>query len=724
MSRLSLRGRLRRPAVLVLPALLAAFPFNPAWADETVLAPVTVTASDDSLEATGEAGAGFRADKVQFGPLGERKVLDTPYSVSVVSSVMIDNSLSSSLVDILKYLPSAQMEARGGLDVGRPQTRGFQSDVVANNHIDGFNVAGTTAYPMELFERVEVIASLTGALYGPASPAGNFNFVSKRPTDVSLRRITLGYGSGDLAKVHADFGGRIGETGAIGYRVNLLHEEGEGYVRHSEQRRDLAGLAVDLQFSPDTVLELNASHYEFEKMGYPGGFAYTADRQLPDAPDPSKAGFGIADAGLDLRTDGGSALLKHRFNDDWRISLGVSRQIVDRGFTYPTHTLTSDSGNYTTAVGVSTAGRFTINSNQLTVNGKVRTGSVGHELVLGTIGYTWDVFSARAASTPYNYAGANIHDPLVHQGADWSTGGSRYHASSTWQQSVIIGDTMTFNERWSLLAVASYSWLHSRIYNLAGRTTSAYDDEDVSPTVALMYKPRPDMTTYVAYADSLQPGDTAPTSGVSNPGEALAPYRSQQMEAGFKWRAGGMDTAVALFRSERPFAYTGADNVFKEQGLQVNHGLELTASGELVDGLALYGGVTFLDPQLRDTSLAATEDKRVVGVPKVQANLLAEYRVAALPGLVLSGNIHHTGKRAANDTNSTWADAYTTLDLGARYTSKLMGKTAVWRLAVNNVTDERYWASIFPGSINGTNSRASAFLGSPREVRASVSFDL
>ena len=693
-------------------------------ADQALLLdPVNVNASGDSLEDNSQAGAGLRAESAEVGVLGEKDILDTPYAISTVSSVMIDNTQASSLVDVLKYIPSAQMEARGGLDVGRPQTRGMQSSVVANNHLDGFNIAGTTAYPMELFERVEVIASLTGALYGPASPAGNFNYISKRPTDTPLRRVNLGYGSGELAKTHIDLGDRIGENGAIGYRINLLHEEGDGFVNHSNQRRDLAGFAFDLHFSPDTVLEINASHYSFEKMGYPAGFSYGASLRLPDAPDPSDSGFGISGAGLDLQTETGSLLLKHSFNEDWRLSVGLSRQIVDRGFSYPTHSLSDNLGNYTTRVSVGTAGRFTINSKQLNLNGKFQTGGISHDLLLASTGFDWGVYSARNSSTNYNYGSSNIYNPNVYDGRDWSNAGQRYQSARTWQHAVMLGDTLTFNEHWSLLAVASYSWLNGRNYNRSGVRTSNYQEEDISPTVALMYKPRPNMTTYVAYADSLQQGDSAPT-GAANEGSVLSPYRSEQYEVGVKWRGAGLDSSAALFRIERPFAYTGSDNIFKEQGLQVNYGLELNLSGEPVAGLAIFTGATFLNPQLRDTSLATTEDKRVVGVPKVRANLLAEYRVDMLPGLVLTGNIHHTGKRAANDTNSAWADAYSTLDLGVRYTSRIMGRPVIWRLSVNNVTDERYWASIFPGSINGTNASGSAFLGSPREVRSSVSFDL
>lgn len=211
---------------------------------------------------------------------------------------------------------------------------------------------------------------------------------------------------------------------------------------------------------------------------------------------------------------------------------------------------------------------------------------------------------------------------------------------------------------------------------------------------------------------------------MKNEGQTLKPYRSRQYEVGLKADVGEMNLGAALFRLKRPFAYVDAeDRVYKEQGEQVNNGLELTAAGRVGDGLSLFSGVTLLDPQLKETVSDSTRDKRVVGVPKVQANMLVEYSLPSMPQWVYSANVHYTGKRAANDTNSAWADSYTTLDLGARYVTRIHSVPATWRLAVNNVTNEHYWASIFPSGTDGNGGSSSAFLGSGREVRASVTFD-
>jgi iron complex outermembrane receptor protein len=665
--------------------------------------------------------AGFQAKEVELGPLGTRAVLDTPYSVRTVSREMIENQQATSVHELLKYLPSAQMQARGGADVGRPQTRGMQSSVVANNHLDGLNVVGTTAYPMELYERIEVIQSLSGAFYGPASPAGNFNFIQKRPALASQKRLTAGYSSSRVYGAHADLSGPLDVNKVATYRTNLLHEEGEGYVQGSTQRRSLVGLALDVRPNASTVIELNASRYHFVRKGFPGSFAY-ATGLLPAAPDPTRVGYGQSYAGLDLETSVLNARVLHRINDDWRVTAGVLRQIADRSLTWPTNTMTGTSGGYTTTVGSSAAGRFVVDSNLLQLSGRVRQGGWTHDLVVGTTGFNWDVFSY--PNKTYTLGQASIGNPAVFAEPQWADPGSRYHAIRNAQQSLVLGDSVDFGGGWSAVLGASWSQMRARTYNAAGAQTSADDKTGWSSTAALVYKPQADTSLYASWADSLEQADAAP-NGAANQGATLSPFRSQQWELGAKRSLGRLDVSAALFRINRPFAFTDpSDNYFKVHGDQSNTGLELAASGAFWPRWHVFGGVTLLDPKLKNTGKAATSNKQVVGVPKVQANLLLEYQPRSVQGLVLSSNLHHTGRRAADDSNAQWISGYTTLDVGARYSTRVSGVATTWRLSVNNVFDKRYWLSIFPGSVNGNGASSSAFLGSPRELRLSVAVDL
>jgi iron complex outermembrane receptor protein len=239
-----------------------------------------------------------------------------------------------------------------------------------------------------------------------------------------------------------------------------------------------------------------------------------------------------------------------------------------------------------------------------------------------------------------------------------------------------------------------------------------------------MYKPQSNMTVYATFASSLQAGDLAP-NGTVNSGQSLAPYRSKEYEVGYKASLAKIDFTAALFQIQRPFANINpADNAFEITGLQVNKGLELSAIGEVVSGLTMYGGVTLLDAKLQHTPLESTNDKIYVGAPKVKGNTLFEYQIPTVPGLVASFDWQFSGPRAADDTNSFFVAGYNLFDLGARYTSNVLSKRVTWRLAVDNVADKHYWSTVAPSNLTGANTGSLlAHFGSPRTVLASASMD-
>jgi iron complex outermembrane recepter protein len=649
---------------------------------------------------------------VSVGPLMGKTLSDLPYSVVILPQELIENQQATSLRELIKYMPSVQIEERGGSDVGRPQTRGLEGTVSANSRIDGLNMVATTAYPMEQFERLEVLNGLSGTLNGPAQPAGSFNFVLKRPTATPYRRVMLKYDNQNSPTVAVDLGDSLGENKSLGYRLNLLYGDGQGFVDESNLKRWLGSLSLDFRLRPNTVLEANYSYYRFDKRGFPGGFSYGPTITLPEAPDPSTVGYGASWGGSVLDTRTSSVRVRHTFNQNWHLLAGVLDQWAQRGFLTPTNTLLNNAGDYRSSVSVGPAGRHEVTSNMAYVNGRFRTGRVSHEVALGNNGHQW---RGGPSGTNRNVVlgTASLANPVSWTEPDLSKSARTVPARDPTNQQALMGvDTLTFSNQWSAIVSVAENWLWS----------PGYDRKGVSYGARVLFKPRQRVTIYYTNADSLQQGDIAPDIGVANPGEILEPYRSSSHEVGIKAPISVFSVNLAVFRIERPFSFADpVTNVFKVLGNQVNYGLELMATGEVFSGLTAYGGVTYLNPRLLDTGRATTTDKQVVGVPKTQANLLLEYTLPVLPRLAVNANLHHTSKRPANDTNTSWAAGYQTVDLGARYTLATQSNlSATLRLEVDNVTDTQYWASIFPGSINGISGNYSAFIGVPRTVMASM----
>lgn len=712
-----------------LAILVSALLSGMAYGQETILSTIEVKANVPRPTNQGSAEDAYRVDSVySLGPLGTAKLLDTPNSIAILPAALLENVQAKSFKEALKYIPLTQFQEQQGSEILRPATRGMQASNYQNSRMDGMTIFATGANALEQLQQIEVFSGVPAAAYGPANPAGMFNFVSKRPTSEPLRRLNLSYDSSSIFTAHADLGGQIGDSDVVSYRLNLLDGQGTAFVSNSELDRKLASLAMDVRPSRETTVELNFSTYDLKQSGYPGWFTYGQKIMLPSAPDPTKVGFGQAYAGVDMKNETASARLRQDFGSNWHLVVGALSQLIERNINTPVNNLTNNAGAYSSSLANGFAPHFGITSNIAYLNGTFKTGEIGHDLTLGTTGFRaiTNAVSNTATAASVLLGSANISNPLVfaEPAAGLPDVEHQYRSSIAFQQGINVSDTMAFSEEWSIRVALSQDKMETKNYNKAGAQTSAYADHGLSPMPSVIYKPRENVTTYLTYANSLQQGDIAP-AGSANANTGLAPYRSNQREAGVKVALSKLDLSLALFRLERPFAIVDpTDNTFKISGQQVNNGLEATAVGEITHNLVVYGGITFLDPKLEATGKPLTNNTQYVGMPKLKSNVLFEYRVPSFTGVVVSFDWQYTDKRPGNDTNTTWTPSYNVFDLGARYTTKFMGKATSWRFAVNNLTDQRYWSTISPSNITGANTgNMIAHIGAPRTVAASMSID-
>ncbi len=674
----------------------------------------------------------YRVESVDsLGPLGSLKILDAPYSIGVLSEDLLNNSMATNFKDVSKYLPLVAYQEQQGADILRPQTRGMQGGNFQNSRMDGMQFFITVANAVEQFQQIEVLNGVSASLYGPANPSGMFNFVSKRPTDYDLRDVTVSYASDSIGTAHLDLGGKIDGNGIVSYRFNGLFGEGDAWVDHSHAKRVLGSLAIDVRPLQDTVIETNYSYYHLIDTGYPGWFSYSETIKLPPAPDPTNAGYGQNYAGVDLLTRMGSVRLKHDFNSDWHLVVGGLNQDASRNINTPVNNLTNNNGNYTSSLANGFAPRFIMTSDAAYLDGNFTAGGIAHDLTIGTAGYKSQSYSVITPATPASVllGTANINSPVIFPfpAAGLPNVGLNFDSSTTYQQGVNVGDTLRFTDAWSARLALSQDWFHVDNYNAKAVELPEYADHGLSPTASVMYKPQSNMTIYTTWANSLQAGDLAP-AGTLNAGTSLAPYRSTEWEAGYKVSLAKIDFTAAVFRIDRPFAntvaLTGGNKVFEISGDQVNKGLELSAVGDVVENLRVYGGLTLLNARLEETPTLATNDKYYVGAPKVKGNTLWEYSIPAVPGLVATFDWQFSGTRPANDTNSFFVAGYNLFDIGARYSSTVLTKKVTWRLAVDNVTDRSYWSTVAPSNLTGANTGSLlAHFGTPRTVLAAVSFD-
>ena len=119
---------------------------------------------------------------------------------------------------------------------------------------------------------------------------------------------------------------------------------------------------------------------------------------------------------------------------------------------------------------------------------------------------------------------------------------------------------------------------------------------------------------------------------------------------------------------------------------------------------------------MQKTEGGTYDGKQAVGVPRYDYQLGAEYDIKPVEGLTATALLNHTGSQWADSANTKKIDSYTTLDLGLRYRTKVNQSDMVWRVGVENVTNEKYWANI-------DDSGTYLSQGDGRTLKVGMSYD-
>ena len=128
----------------------------------------------------------------------------------------------------------------------------------------------------------------------------------------------------------------------------------------------------------------------------------------------------------------------------------------------------------------------------------------------------------------------------------------------------------------------------------------------------------------------------------------------------------------------------------------------------------------------KNTGNIAYDGNKEVGVPELQANLGADWKLPVVQDISVNAQVTYTGSTYASLDNKLKVDDWTVLDLGASYKTQLGKTPTTFNFKVNNVFDKDYWASVgLYDNINSTSNTNNGYLaaGLPRTFSLSASFD-
>lgn len=722
---------------------------TPAADSGKSLSAVTVNASADaSAEGLSPAYAGGQVARGgRAGILGTRDNMETPFSITAYTNELIQDRQARSVGDVLQNDPTVRVARGFGNFQEAYFVRGFilNSDDVAYNGL--YSLLPRQYIATELFERVEVLRGASAFLSGAApngSLGGAINLLPKRAPNEPLSRVSTSVGSGGQASIAADIARRFGPDDSTGIRLNTAYRGGDTAVDDEHSKLALVALGMDwrsrnVRLSGDLGWQDNK--LKRTQTNVAAGSTLTA------IPAPPKASANYAQPWSYSNEKDVFGTLRGEVDINANLTAWAAYGMRRSEEANSLANLTVNNA----ATGAGTTSRFDnareddVDTGEIGLRGKFRTGPVGHEVVAALSAFQLKKNNAYGLGLGGPALATNLYSPTSYpQPALTFLGNSLDHPAfngATKLQSFALGDTLSFLDDRALLTLGlrhqkmkvesvSYRTVNNGTVTAPGGVKSEYEKSRTSPVAGFVFKVTPQLSVYANYIEGLVQGDTAgatTSTGVriTNAGEMLSPYVSKQKEIGVKFDGGRIGGGLALFSIDKPRAIstvtgTGANATafYSAAGEDRHQGAELTVHGEAMRGLRLLGGLTWIDAKQRSTGSATTDGRRVIGVPKLQASVGAELDVPGVSGLALDGRLVHTGSSYVNAINTLQAPSWTRLDVGARYLMEVQGKALTLRARVDNLFNKNYWASSggYPGS-------GYLVVGGPRSFVLSASVD-
>lgn len=669
----------------------------------------------------------YRTDNASAGALGNRVLLDTPFSIDAVTEELIKNRQANNINDVFKGDASTTPFSNGYSGENSAfSVRGLQIDELNGYRINGMSVpAWATDIPVEHFQQIELLKGLSGFMYGFSQPGGMLNFVTKKPTEQPTATFLLGYTSRSSITEEADLGGRFGKNHQFGYRLDAVNEQGGTYVDSGYIKRKSVSLGLDWRINDRLTWHVDSLYQDRHIRGAIYGVIPCQDfgvcqptgPQFVSIPSPLKGSqrLSSADTGYGTSMRMATTGVTWNISPDWTFSADAAMTLQGRSNRDSAIFLLDNEGTYLEHQYLGYTD-YLYRSAQAMLNGHFETGSLKHDVVVGA---AWQKNMQRYGDNIFDEADlgiGNIHNPSDFPQSPIPLIRHVRNSSSETQGAIFASDTMTFSEQWqALLGLRAIDYTQSGYnYFSDGKRNALYERKPVTPTVALMYKPAAWMTVYASYVKSLEEGTSVPAGqGYANEGDVFAPMTSKQYELGAKFAQDRWNLNAAIFRIERGLAYAVVrDNLrYMTQDGQVRFdGLELSGQTRIADQWTWLGSAMWLDAT-NERADPTVEGKRAFGSARFQASSYIEYAVPTMPGWVLTAGGRYVGNRPLESNNSNIAGAYHTFDIGTRVTTKVGQYPVTLRLNLDNITNEKYWLVGWESIMNQ---------GAPRVLRASV----
>ena len=680
----------------------AAAPSGPAEVSEVVV--------------TGRVQRLYRTRETTVGK-GPADPLDIPQAVTVLNEELYRDQGARDAADLYRNIAGVSFFSYSGVTFRgfRQATGEIYYDNLRGNPFIGFSVP-------QLFniERVEVLKGPAGMLYGPGSPGGLINYVTKTPEEERAVNATLVAGDYGRRGVSAEATGPLDSQGRVLARAGAFYEFMEPFRRNTNIESGIydAGLTVRPADWADVILQ--ATRYD-QKLngnrlrGVPvtdGGDFLTAVEWNHNEPGDH----------LDLKADVYQARLVLRPAEGVRANLAVRTfEAEERQQYHEPRGLTPDGlrmirefrdqarGTEGTALG----GDLSVETAALGLKHTVLAGFDLYEEEAG-------LFS-RVART--NVLPLSLRDPAYGASRPETY---RFNPPSdtltrTERRGVYLQDQVALTERFSVLAGVRHDSFRDESLNRLTGVRTPFEDSDLTFRAGAIYKPRPDVSLYASWSEGFEP-QSASSQDVAV-GGPFDPVRGEQIEAGVKVALlnGRVQGQAAVYEIKRRDLLQdigrdpGGDgrNDLAPLGEVTSTGFEAEVAADVTPNWVVTAVYAYNDARITATRAGGSLDNavgdRFANAPEHQFGFWTRYEIDRL-GLAVALGGQYLSERVSLDRQRV--KPYAVFDASV---VKRLGERVEALLRIDNLLDETYAAS-------GFTRTSGHFPGEPRsaflEVRA------
>lgn len=654
-----------------------------------------------SVTVVGRSESGAYQTAQTAGAKTELPLRELPQSVRVITRQAIDDLGATKLDDVLDYVGGVSRQNNFGGLWDNIAIRGLagNENTGMSTLLNGFPSNRGFNAPRDLagVESIEFLKGPAAALYGSSEPGGTLNIVSKKPRWKAAHSLEGYLGSNSLKRGSLDTTGPLGED--VAYRLNLAAEDRDSFRDQVSAKREVVAPALTWRLGRDTSLNYSGEYLRHATPLDRGVVA--VDNRLGAIPRSRFLGE-PADGNVTVENQTHQLILSHEWNPTWHSRFGLSyRETSINGFSTEASALLAN-GELRRQRRLRDYASDDI-AVQAELQGKVATGVVEHELLLGveSFRFNMDTLMLRANPSATNPYAINIYEPRYGQVQPTPAPNTDTdeHQRNT---AIYVQDAVKLAPQWRLVAGVRVDNQRQSLLNRRTGATISQAPSSTTPRVGISWLPTPQWTAYFNAGQSFRPN-----LGSDVAANTFDPEKGRALEVGSKWERPDrrMGATVALFdiRKRNVLTSDPANAGYSVAAGEIrSRGLEFDLVGQLTSHWRLNASLVFNDVEItRDNALEV--EGRLLNVPKVNGSVLAVYEDVLSNGqrYGVGGGITHMGERLGQARTQAEASAGTpAFELPAYTTAKLV---AYWRINptvrltmdIDNLFDRTHYTSSY-----------------------------